>query len=278
MASASRKKFRKGDRVVHVSPESVAWHRGGDSTFIAYEAAVSGRVLAEVDADDLRVADLSNRRLYGAALQGKDLADADLTAAALGHAVLSGAAMYRVRAARAGFEFAHLDRADLSGADLTGADLSHANLTRANLAGANLAGADLRCAILREVNLSGVTGLLDPAQWLRDNFEADQQGVLVYKRISPHFGAEYHLPARWKVAAGAVLDETVNPNRTEDCGCGVNFGTASWCVNRYNGVDLWRCRIAWMDLAGVVVPYNTDGKARCGRLTLLARIHTGDWA
>jgi hypothetical protein len=69
-----------------------------------------------------------------------------------------------------------------------------------------------------------------------------------------------------------VLTEIVNPDRCTDCGCGVNFGTRDWVAKNYPDADLWRCRIDWIDLAGVVVPFNTDGKARCGRLTLLEKI------
>jgi len=55
----------------------------------------------------------------------------------------------------------------------------------------------------------------------------------------------------------------------------VNFATLEWIKQReYASCDVtvWRCRIEWMDLAGVVVPYNTDGKARCSRLRLLEAV------
>lgn len=37
-------------------------------------------------------------------------------------------------------------------------------------------------------------------------------------------------------------------------------------------IKIYRCRIRWIDLAGVVVPYNTDGKARCARLEILEQV------
>ena len=40
-------------------------------------------------------------------------------------------------------------------------------------------------------------------------------------------------------------------------------------IARYAHAALWRCRIRYEDGPGVVVPYNTDGKARCERLELL---------
>jgi hypothetical protein len=53
------------------------------------------------------------------------------------------------------------------------------------------------------------------------------------------------------------------------CGCGVNFAPLSWIREHYSSSIIWRCRIRWLDCVGVVVPYNTDGKARCSRLELI---------
>lgn len=137
---------------------------------------------------------------------------------------------------------------------------------------ANLSGADLRGANLRGADLSGAQGLLNASDWLRDHFETDAAGVIVWKRLG---ATEFPAPACWVIEPGAVLEEVVNPLPTLDCACGVNFGTRAWCENNYKNAALWKCRIVWADLAGVVVPYNTDGKARCARLTLLECISTG---
>ena len=77
------------------------------------------------------------------------------------------------------------------------------------------------------------------------------------------------MPDTWKIEPASFVEEVVNPLPTIDCGCGVNFGTLGWVNANYGNADIWRCRIRWEDLAGVVVPYNTDGKARCSRLELL---------
>ena len=145
--------------------------------------------------------------------------------------------------------------------DLRAANLSYANLSDANLSYANLSAANLSYA-----NLSGVKGLLDPVEWLKANFESDALGVIVYKRIGQ---TEFDAPSHWAVEPGAYLTEVVNPTRTLECACGVNFGTRDYCRWHYEMATLWRCRIEWWDLGGVVVPYNTDGKARCGRLRLI---------
>jgi hypothetical protein len=83
--------------------------------------SLDGRVLKEVDSDNLSSADLSSADLRGADLRG-----------------------------------ANLYRADLSGADLRGADLRGADLSGANLRGANLSSADLYRA-----DLSGAKNIPD---------------------------------------------------------------------------------------------------------------------
>ena len=142
----------------------------------------------------------------------------------------------------------------LSGANLSGADLSDANLRRADLRGADL---------------SGAKNILAAADWLETNFAHTEKGVIVYKKIG---NTDYTVPAHWTIAENSVITEVCNPCRTITCACGVNFGTREWCDKNYRAADLWECLIEWRDLAGVVVPYNTDGKARCERLTLLRKI------
>jgi uncharacterized protein YjbI with pentapeptide repeats len=158
--------------------------------------------------------------------------------------------------------------ANLRWADLRWADLRWADLRGADLRGADLSEADLRWADLSGADLSGCTGLLDCAEWIA-RLESDDLGVIVYKRIGR---TGYTPPAHWHIEPGAVLTEVVNATRTDLCSCGVNFGTREWCDGNYPDATLWRCRIRWIDLAGVVVPYNSDGKARCGRLELIEEV------
>ena len=126
-------------------------------------------------------------------------------------------------------------------------------------------GANLRRADLRRANLSGAKNMLNPIKWMADNFEHDDLGYIVYKT----FGAYQTPPESWKLEAGAFLEENVNPIPTNDCGCGINFATIKWIKGDQSDPKIWRCRIRWMDCVGVVVPYNTDGKARCSRLELI---------
>ena len=160
------------------------------------------------------------------------------------------------------FNLNNLIGAYLSGADLSEANLSGANLIRADLSEANLIGADLIRA-----DLSGVKGLLDPIDYLLQNFEETKYGFIVYKS----FGKYFQPPPTWIIEPGSIIEEKgVNPNRTNDCGSGVNVSTLEWC-NKQQGCKniIWKCLIRFEWLVSVVVPYNTDGKIRCGKLELI---------
>jgi hypothetical protein len=218
---------------------------------------------------DLREADL--RRL--------DLYAADLPYAELARANLRGADLRRANLQWANLRGANLRRANLRGAKLAGAylheaDLGEARLTDANLRSAKLIGADLNEARLKDAcllnaNLSGANGLINPAEYLELKFERDGGGVLCYKA----FGRSFEAPEYWRIEEGSVIEENANPIRTLDCGCGVNVATREWIRGRWPVPrEVWRCRIAWLDLAGVVVPYNTDGKVRAERVRLLEKV------
>lgn len=166
---------------------------------------------------------------------------------------------------------ANLRDANLSGANLRDADLSRADLSRANLSGADLSGADLRDADLSganlsRANLSGAKELLSSIGYLDAHFERADKGYIAYKT----FGAYRQPPESWKVEPDSIITENVNPNRTNECGCGINVAPLDW-VRRNSGKEkqIWKVLIEWPWLAGVVVPYNTDGKIRCEKVRLL---------
>lgn len=166
----------------------------------------------------------------------------------------------------------------LAGADFTGSRLVGVDFTIANLRNANFTSAYVsRCSFVG-ANLSGAIGLLNASDWMEQNFGADSKGYVVYKifGLTPYSSI---IPDSWRRIPGAFLAEVVCRDRTSDCGCGVNFGTREWCYRFGYGrqPELWRCRIRWRDLPGVVVPYGTDGKARCERLELLDVVKTVDW-
>jgi hypothetical protein len=168
-------------------------------------------------------------------------------------------------ASRADLSWADLSRANLSGANLSGANLSGANLSGANLSGADLSRADLSRANLSGANLSRAKGIFDGCAWMLKNFRKTRHGLIVYKS----FDSNYAPNPEWKIEPGSVISENVNPSPTEDCGCGINVATKEWVQRNYPNATIWRCLIRWAWLPSVVVPYNTDGKIRCGRVQLI---------
>lgn len=172
------------------------------------------------------------------------------------------------------------ERANLSGADLRCADLNYADLRYADLSYADLSYADLRCADLngaylngtilsgtdlRDVGLRDVKGLLSPIDYLEKNFEKTTEGYIAYKT----FNCGYDAPKRWVVEPNSIITENVNFTRTNDYGCGINVAPLEWVREKFPNQTIWKVLIKWEWLAGVCVPYNTDGKIRCERVQLL---------
>ena len=174
-----------------------------------------------------------------------DLKDVDLRKADLVNTNLRGASLMRT---------------DLRGADLSWANFEGADLSYADLSGANLSNADLK-----GVNLSGATGLISTINFIESHFERTADGIIAYKT----FNYVYTPNPGWKIEPGSIIEENVNFNRTEDCGCGINVAPLEWVrANDKNGT-IWKVLIRWEWLCGVCVPYMSDGKIRCERVELL---------
>ena len=140
-------------------------------------------------------------------------------------------------------------------ADLRYANLRSANLRSANLSGANLSGADL----------SGAENILSAINFLDAHFRKTTDGYIVYKT----FNSQYKVPESWVIKKGIIITETVNPDRCTDCGSGINVAPKKWVKENYPKKPVWKCLIRWEWLAGVIVPYMTDGKIRCEKVELL---------
>ena len=188
-----------------------------------------------------------------------DLSKADLSKANLSKANLSEADLSKANLSKANLSEADLRWANLSEANLSEADLRWANLSEADLRWANLSEADLRWA-----NLSEAKELLSAVNFLEAHFERTENGYIAYKT----FNGSYYAPSDWKIESGSVLTENVNFNRTEQCGCGINVAPLDWVRRNYIG-DIWKVLIRWEWLAGVCVPYHSDGKIRCERVELI---------
>jgi len=119
--------------------------------------------------------------------------------------------------------------------------------------------------------LSGCNGLIDPSEWIKEYGERCEDGYVFYKT----FGEEYPPPDNWKIEPGEYITEVVNPDRTCDCACGVNVGTLkwiTWITKNYPNAEVYKVLIEWEDSFSVVVPYNTEGKIRCGRVKILGKV------
>lgn len=206
---------------------------------------------------------LSKVNLYSAVIDHVDCTDtnfyaADLENSTINQTTFEDCALCFSIMRHASMNFPHFLRCDLAYAEISEVAISSAEFLRCDLSNAVLENTSLA-----DVNLSGSFGLISPSDWLRDQFESDAQGILVYKSLEA-----MHTSHWGDVVPGMILSETVNPDRTASCGCGVNFGTLIYVQTNYPE-NLWLCRIRWEWLPEVIVPYNTDGKARCGKLELI---------
>ena len=193
-----------------------------------------------------------------------DLSCADLSCADLSCANLSCANLSYANLRGADLSCANLSGANLSCADLSCANLSGANLRCADLSGANLSGANLSGANLRYADLSGAN-LISAVNFIDAHFERVNDGYIAYKT----FGGSYPPPKSWEIKPGSVISETVNFDRCTECGSGINVAPLGWVADQHDGKEIWKVLIRWEWLAGVCVPYTSDGKIRCERVELL---------
>ncbi len=113
-------------------------------------------------------------------------------------------------------------------------------------------------------DLSGAENILSSVDYLKENFEFTSDGIIAYKT----FDAAYTSPERWTIQSGSIITENCDSNRADICGCGINIAPLEWVKANYSG-DIWKVLIRWEWVAGVVVPYNTDGKIRCEKCELV---------
>ena len=114
-------------------------------------------------------------------------------------------------------------------------------------------------------------GITTNADFL-NNLEKTEEGVVAYKC----FGyTVYSQP--WAPKIGDVITETVNFNRVDTCGCGINIATEEWMVrNPLNLQGVWyKVLIKWIDLSDAVVPFSSDGKFRVSRCTIQDQVPPG---
>lgn len=256
-----------------LTPEEVGdqWH--GNTTHVFKNCVFRGTVF---DGCDLTYVRFENCDLSGAFFRN----------ATLSHAVFDD-----VKASRAFFDGARLDYArfvdtEVQGASFGGATLYHTELTvvyvsrATTFIGANMRQVKLN-GIVGALNTSGMQGLLDPWVWLTGNFKFDPSlgGFLVFKAHGVGTPSHESTPETWVFEENKSLREVADGDAFNPCGAGVNFGTARYVWEKFGKfphdcktLDFWVCLLDMEGLAGLVVPYDNDGKARTTHLRLLHKI------
>lgn len=194
-------------------------------------------------------------------LSGENFQDGFLFSATMHNTILSDANLQNTT-----IKMAYLDNVNAARANFSGANLELSCLRNSNFRGANFTNADLGGADLRNANFSGTIGLVDPINFLEENFEVSSLGYIVYKV----FNYKFDSPQYWSIEPNSVISEVANFNRCDSCGCGINVAPLKWIrENAPSDSAVWKCLIEWPWLAGVCVPYNTDGQIRVSRVRLL---------
>lgn len=206
---------------------------------------------------DLSGADLSRANLSGANLQNANLYKANL----------QNANLYGANLREAELRFTNLKGSNLKGSNLKRADLHFANLQEANLCRAILKDTNLDDADFKDANLSGARGLLSAIDYLEKNFEKTKEGYIVYKI----FSLNHNTPNYWKIEKNSIIKENVNTDRTIYGSYGINVGTLKYIKELQNQIasTIYKLLIKYEWLAGVVVPYNTEGNIRCERAMII---------
>lgn len=222
---------------------------------------------------DLKRILISHKNWIEGRLDGEcaDFTGEDLSGVSLQGLVLSGARMIRTNLNGANLQNVNICKAPLDGVyaigvNFTGACLWDSSLDGADLRGSDFTNANLEGVDLRAANLSGVIGLIDPISFIEENFEVSSLGYIVYKV----FNYNFEPPQYWSIEPNSVISEVTNFNRCDSCGCGINVASLKW-VREHVPSDntVWKCLIEWPWLAGVCVPYNTDGQIRASKIRLL---------
>lgn len=146
---------------------------------------------------------------------------------------------------------------DFSGADLTNADLSHSDLSHAIFRNTNFTNTNLERANIECAEFDNCIGLLDPSDWIEENFDSDDEGIIVYKEFT------WNMPR--------LNFSMVHPSRTMLSGSGISFAPLAYLKTRGSS-PIFRCRILWRDAPSIVVPFNTEGVARCSRLQVIEKV------
>ena len=196
--------------------------------------------------NNLKRSDLKGCNLKGSDLKGSDLSESDLSESNL--------------------RWSNLSESDLRWSNLSKSDLRWSNLSKSNLSESNLSESDLS-----ESNLSESKNFPNNNHKFLKDFKKTNKGYIVYKAFGNTF---YTAPKEWKLKKDSIITEICNPNKQNECGCGVNFGTLNWIKENLEkeNIEVWECLLLFEDMINLCVPYNYDGKARCEKLKLIKKV------
>ena len=162
-------------------------------------------------------------------------------------------------------EKANLNCTNLSGMDLSNVNLSYADLILANLSRADLSGTNLRCSDLSGADISNCKGLINPIDFMNNNFKKTKKGYIGYIC----FCGKKETPSYWVMEENSIIEEICNPNRTDHGGYGIEVVSIEWVKEYCIEPPIWKVLIEWEWLLNVVIPYSSDGLIRCGKVRLL---------
>lgn len=223
---------------------------------------------------ELFKANLSHTYLILANLLEADLMYANLENAILFKAALSDVDLSYTNLIKADLSYAYLYNANLKYANLTMARLEGTDLRYARLTGANLTDVRLELTILAKVDLNDTKGLINPIEYLNNNFEKTTEGYIVYKIFDEYKN-------KWEIKPNSIIETEVNYNRCDKYGCGINITTKKEAKKLQKNIkkemnkkyEIWKLLIKWEWLPTIVIPYNTDGRIRCGKAMLIEVIN-----
>lgn len=215
---------------------------------------------------------VENTTFENVSFQFNNLKNVAFASSEIKNSNLNGSNMINLEAVHTSIVNTSLCNCSLLKSKFTECDLSYSNLKRANLSDAVFKKTIFKKtlmsdSILNDTDLSECIGLVSQAEFIKKNFEFTDEGMLVYKTFCEQFGVNKN----WDLEPGTYISENPNPNRTNTCGCGINVAPLKWCEESTKN-EIWECLIEWKDLAGIVVPYDSDGKIRAERVKLLRKI------
>ena len=160
-----------------------------------------------------------------------------------------------------GGERANLRRANLQGADLQEADLREADLR----------GADLRRANLQGANLQGANNIPPNSRSSLNILRAQKGKITAYKYLDKSMLSPYKKHV-YEIGETYETDKYDADERVL-CGEGHNVTTLEWCL-RDTGCNLDKIYIEVEFMASdiVAIPYNSDGKFRVRKLTVVRKL------